>query len=98
MKLSTTRAAPPALTEDPFEVNEDLARWLQASGRRRLRPVEKALTKIEPIAQPGDGTFLDAARLPILLGLLAYSLGQYFFLATSLKILLLPSLVFFVFR
>jgi hypothetical protein len=92
--FNIARATPRA----DLDSDEELARWLQESGRRRPRRQAAAARTVAPEAAQSRPlvSFLDAGRRPLLLTILALAYLQYFFADTSLKIMSLPSLVFFV--
>lgn len=84
--------------EDPLAVDEDLARWLQESGRRRqAAPQAQGAPCAARTAEPRRAwLWLEAARRPLLVALLAVALLQYFYLDVAARILSLPQLVFFI--
>jgi hypothetical protein len=81
--------------------DEELARWLQESGRRRLqRPADKLDDAEDDSARdrwlPTLVSLLDAGRRPLLLAILALAYLQYFFADVALRIVSLHALIFFV--
>jgi hypothetical protein len=79
-----------------LDCDEDLARWLEESGRRRAIPRKLAEgTDIEPSAKAANGAARVSARRLILVGVLALSAMQYLYADVHLSIYKLPSLVVF---
>jgi hypothetical protein len=81
--------------------NEDLAHWLQEVGRRHFAaPAASACDPSTSRNLVKEGPVLASlaiARRPFLLTLFAIAFLQYYFADVMVKIMSLPSLIFFVF-
>jgi hypothetical protein len=83
--------------DDGYE-SEELVRWLQEAGRRKIAPREDVHACLQALSAP-----VEAGRAPAthakhlaLLALLVFSFLQYYYFDVNLKILSQPSLVVFV--
>jgi len=94
-----------AVSDEAFNVDEELARWLQEAGRRKAcgspsLPASASETSASETpaslpARPAEPAFLERAKRPLLLGIAAIAYLQYFYAGVMLKILALQSIVFF---
>lgn len=89
-------------TADLPAMDEELAKWIQETGRRGAprapRELSAEIEHRQPAVANVPSPLLDGLRRPLLLGMLALAFLQYFFAAVSLKILSLPALIVFVFQ
>jgi len=83
-------------------MDNEVARWLQESGRRREPPRSQETPALHGGMEPATaggvprGSLFDVLRRPALLGVLALAYLQYFFADTALKISSLHSIIFFI--
>ena len=83
----------PNVLADDFGYDEELARWLAESGRRRAVAVKDVhTTTVEPGTSAGKAVVV---RRLILFGVLTLSILQYVFADTALRIARLPTLIVF---
>jgi len=77
---------------------EDLTRWLQESGRRKINraSLEQLATKPSTKQEPPKRRWITQPELLFLFALAAVSYLLYYFIEVHLQILALPSIVVFV--
>ena len=77
---------------------EDLARWLEESGRRKINRawLEQLATKPSSKQEPPKRRWITQPELLFLFALAAVSYLLYYFTEVHLQILALPSIVIFV--
>lgn len=88
------------VSDEAFNVDEELARWLQEAGRRKAcgspsLPASASETAASLPARPAMSVLTERAKRPLLLGIAAIAYLQYFYAGVMLKILSLQSIIFF---
>jgi hypothetical protein len=90
-----------AVSDEAFNVDEELARWLQEAGRRKAcgslsLPASASETASSLPAMPTNPVFPGRARRPLLLAIATIAYLQYFYAGVMFKILSLQSIIFFI--
>ena len=83
-------------TADDFGYDEELARWLEESGRRRCFATRNEGADIETSARAANGAMLLSLRRLVLAAVFGISAAQYLYADVELKIYRLPAMVVFV--
>jgi hypothetical protein len=81
-------------SDEDFAANEELTRWLEDSGRRKAIRFTGATASLA--VEGRRPRLADALRRQLLLGVLALSGVQYFYVDVMGQILSLRSIIFFV--